>query len=493
MTRNAATTALGTSLDVNQLAYDRSEQRPGIVHIGVGRFHRAHLAAYVDQLMELGLGKPWAIRGVGLRPEDESSYDALSAQGCLYSVTEKRPDGSRVTRVVGSLVDYVDGWRDREAAIEAVADPHVKIASLTITEGGYNIDHQSGEFLLDTPEVAQDIAAPGAPRTVFGVVTEGLRRRRDRGYGPLTVLSCDNVQGNGVVARRAFTTFAGAVDGRLAEWISEQVSFPSSMVDRITPTTTREDGAELFARTGLLDNAAVVCEPFRQFVIEDDFVAGRPPWERVGVQMVSDVQPYEQMKLRLLNAPHQILAHFGLLAGYTHTAEAMRDESLVELVRAFQRLEALPTMPEVPGVDIPSYVETVLERFGNPQMDDTLVRIATSASARIPAFVLPVVWDNLHDDGPLTIAAATVAAWLHRLVGAARDGSGDCVPDEAVLVIPGSSTSVRTVLSEPLFGGLRSEARFVDACLAAAATLGSTDVATAMRAFAQATSQFATP
>lgn len=492
MTRNDATGTPGAGSPLGRPAYDRGALTGGIVHIGVGRFHRAHLAAYVDDLIQLGLGGAWAIRGVGLRPEDGPTRDALRAQDGLYSLTEKREDGTRSTRVIGSIVEYIDGWQDPESAIEAVADGRTKIVSLTITEGGYNVDHQTGEFLLTAPEIARDLAST-SPRTVFGVVTEGLRRRRARGLGPLTVLSCDNIQGNGVVARRAFTTFAGAIDSGLAQWIADEVSFPSSMVDRITPTTTTDDAAEILARTGLVDDAPVVCEPFRQFVVEDAFVAGRPRWERVGVQMVVDVRPYELMKLRLLNAPHQILAHFGLLAGYTHTAEAMRDGDLVALVRAFQEREAIPTLPEVVGVDLDDYARTVLDRFANPQMDDTLVRIATSASARIPAFVLPVVWDALRDGGELELAAATVAAWIWRLLGAARGASFPVVQDEVALVEPGTAVPGLRVLEHPLFGDLVDEPRFVAACDDALRRLETLDVRAAVRGLVRDTAEGARP
>jgi mannitol 2-dehydrogenase len=461
------------------LPYDRRELRPGIVHIGVGRFHRAHLATYLDDLFGLGLGQAWAVRGVGLRSEDCAVRDALMAQDGLFSVTEKHDDGTRSTRVVGSLLDYVAGWEDPEGAVEAIADPETKIVSLTVTEGGYSVDHQTGEFVVDD-EIAADVRG-SVPRTVFAVVCQGLRRRRDRGLGPVTILSCDNIEGNGVVAKRAFTTFAGAIDDSLAEWIDDEVAFPSTMVDRITPATVDDDVTELRTRTGLVDRAAVVCESFRQFVVEDEFVAGRPPWERVGVQMVDDVRPYELMKLRLLNAPHQVLAHFGILAGYTHTAEAMRDPDLVALVRAFQDLEARPTLPEIPGVDLGAYATTVLERFANPQMGDTLVRIAASASARIPAFVLPVVWDGLQSGGELALAAATVAAWVHRLVRVERDATLPTVPDEVALVSPGTASTARDVLAHPVFGELSAEPRFIDACEHALRQLEHDDIRTVMR------------
>lgn len=452
--------------------YDRRLLTPGIVHFGVGRFHRAHLATYLNELFARKEALEWAIRGVGLRPEDSATRDALRAQDCLYSVTEKHPDGHRSTQVIGSIVEFIDGYRDPRAAIEAVADPRTKIVTLTITEGGYNVDHRTGEFRLDEPAVAADLAGR-LPRTVFGVVCEGLRRRRDGGDAPLTVLSCDNVQGNGATARRAFTTYARALDPGLGAWIDANVTFPATMVDRITPARGDDELAEVRSRTGLDDRAAVVCEPFRQFVVEDEFAAGRPPWEAVGVQMVTDVQPYEQLKLRLLNASHQTLAHFGLLLGYTHTAQAMRDPRLAALVAALQDNEARPTLSGVRGVDVAEYSATVRERFANPQMDDTLVRIATSASARIPAFVLPVVRDRLAAGAPIPVAAATVAAWLHRL----RHAAAPPVFDEITL----APAEVRQMLAHPLFGNLATQPRFVREVEAASAALEHTGVAAVLR------------
>lgn len=445
--------------------YPRDALVTGIAHIGVGRFHRAHLAGYLDDLLRLDPSLPWAVRGVCLRAADEPTWAGLTEQQGLYTVTTRHPDGALRTQVMGSIAQVVPGWRDPAAAIAAIVDPAIRIVSLTVTEGGYNLDPVSGAFLVTTPDVSADLAT-GSFTTWFAVLTEALRQRRERGIGPLTVMSCDNVQSNGAIARHALLAFVGAKDPALATWIAEQVSFPSTMVDRITPAEADTDRAELLARTGLDDHAPVACEPFRQFVVEDAFTDGCPPWEQVGVTMVPDVLPYEQLKLRLLNAAHQVLAHFGLLLGYTHSAEAMADPVVSELLAEFQMVEAIPTLRPIPGVDFEEYAATVRERFANPLIDDTLERIATSASVRVPTFLLPVTADNLRLDRPSPIGAATVAAWLYRLELNAGAG-GDPIQDENVLVAPHTHPRLEEVLNNPVFGALRQEVRFRQACFEA--------------------------
>ena len=445
--------------------YPRETLVTGIAHIGVGRFHRAHLAAYLDDLLRLDPDLPWAVRGICLRATDEPIWTGLADQQGLYTVTTRHSDGTLRTRVMGSIAEVVPGWRDPEAAIAAITDPDIRIVSLTVTEGGYNLDPESGAFLVMNPDVSSDLTS-GSFTTWFAVLTEALRRRRDRGIGPLAVMSCDNVQSNGAIARHALLAFAGAKDPDLAAWIADQVDFPSTMVDRITPAEAESDRTELLTRTGLTDRVPVSCEPFRQFVVEDTFANGCPPWQQVGVTMVPDVLPYEQMKLRLLNAAHQVLAHFGLLLGYTHSAEAMADDRLRDLLAEFQAGEAIPTLNRIPGVDFDAYCATVRERFANPLIDDTLERIATSASVRIPTFLLPVVSDNLRNDRPITIGAATVAAWIRRLELNARSG-GDPVPDENVLIVPHTNPRLEEVLNNQVFGALRHHVRFRQACASA--------------------------
>jgi mannitol 2-dehydrogenase len=316
MTSLSPATLASISSDVPVPSYRRDTVAYGIVHFGVGGFHRAHEAVYIDTLLREGDGFEWGILGVGLLPGDVRMRDVMRSQGCLYTVVLKHADGTWQPRVIGSIVGYLYAPDDPEAVLEALSSPQVRAVSLTITEGGYSTDPATGAFDLTTPPVIADLRPGAQPASVFGFVVEALARRRSAGVTPFTVVSCDNIQGNGHVAREAFGSFARARDPELASWIYEHVQFPNSMVDRITPATTDADRAEIARRFGIEDGWPVVCEPFTQWVLEDHFGSGRPPLEKVGVQLVSEVEPYELMKLRLLNASHQVLCYPGYLAGY---------------------------------------------------------------------------------------------------------------------------------------------------------------------------------
>ena len=302
--------------EVSLPRYDRRRVTTGIVHIGVGNFHRSHQAMYIDTLMNNGAAMDWGICGIGLQPSNVRMRDVLAAQDGLYTLVIRHSDGTWDARVIGSIVEYLFAPDDPEAAIEKMAAPATRIVSLTVTEGGYNLDAVTGEFNASDASVVADLRPGAAPRTVFGLVTEALARRRDRGIPAFTVVSCDNIQGNGHLSQRAFTAFARLRDRELADWMTRHVRFPNCMVDRITPQTTEGDRAELSRRFGIDDQWPVLCEPFTQWVLEDNFADGRPPLEDVGVQIVSDVEPYELMKLRLLNASHQALCYPGYLVGY---------------------------------------------------------------------------------------------------------------------------------------------------------------------------------
>src|SRR5665648_260063 len=306
-------------------AYDRAAMSVAIMHLGVGGFHRSHQAVYLDRLMASGRDLDWALCGVGVLPHDRGIVDALNGQDGLYTLVIKHPDGRLEPRLIGSITGMVYVPDDPPAVLEELAAEPVRIVSLTITEGGYLIDPVTGQFDVDPPSIQPDLQPGAEPETAFGLITAALTLRRSRGIAPFTVMSCDNVPGNGRVARRAVVSFARLLDPAQADWIGQEVAFPNSMVDRITPVTTEADRAALAEQFGVEDAWPVVCEPFTQWVLEDHFPTGRPAWQEVGVQLVHDVAPYELMKLRMLNAGHQVVCYLGALAGFDYCHEVCQD------------------------------------------------------------------------------------------------------------------------------------------------------------------------
>jgi mannitol 2-dehydrogenase len=456
--------------------YDRSRLSVGIVHFGVGGFHRAHQAMYLDRLMNGGEAFDWAICGVGVLEGDRKMQDALDAQGCLYTLIEKHGDGVYTPRVIGSVIAYLYAPDDPAAVIDRLADEATRIVSLTVTEGGYSIDDLTGEFDAGTREVAQDLEAGAVPRTVFGLITEALARRREQGSAPFTVVSCDNLQGNGRLARKAFTSFARLRDPELGEWVEQEVHFPNSMVDRITPATTDADREEVRTRFGIEDRWPVVCEPFVQWVLEDSFSRGRPPFERAGVQLVDDVEPYELMKLRLLNASHQGLCYFGRLCGYELVHEAAQDPLFRRFLRGYMDEEATPTLDPAPVIDLEDYKHTLIARFSNPEVRDTIARLCADTSDRIPKFLLPVVRIQLARDGELARSAAIVASWARYAEGVDEQGAPIEVVDrqrERVMALASRQREdpLAFIANRELFGDLVEHERFVSAYVSALRSL----------------------
>jgi len=467
-------------------SYDRSQLRAGIVHFGVGGFHRAHQAMYLDTLMNQGKALDWAICGVGVLPGDRHMLDVMEAQDHLYTLVIKHPDGRREARVIGSIVGYLFAPDDPEAVIEKMASPEIRIVSLTITEGGYNFHHVTGEFDDAAPAVQADLAEGAVPGTVFGLVTEALARRRARGVPPFTVMSCDNIQGNGDVARKMFTAFARLRDPELGAWMEAEVPFPNSMVDRITPVTTDADRATVQSDHGYTDAWPVVCEPFTQWVLEDHFVPadsgpGRPPYDEAGVQLVPDVEPYELMKLRLLNASHQGMGYFGYLAGHRYAHEAAQDPDLARFLLDYMDREATPTLRPVPGVDLDAYKRRLIERFSNEHIRDTLARLCAESSDRIPKWLVPVIRENLAaadagEEREVGRSAAVVASWARYAEGVDEAGEPIAVVDR--LKEPLMAAAARQA-DEPLafvaqrevFGDLVDDPRFTEPYLAALASL----------------------
>jgi mannitol 2-dehydrogenase len=402
--------------------YDRDLVTPGVVHVGVGGFHRAHQAMYHDRLLSQGAARDWGICGVGVMAADLRMKQVLDAQDGLYTLVIKHSDGTYEPRVIGSIVEYLFAPDDPEAVIERMAAESTRIVSLTITEGGYNLSDVTGEFDATNPDVLADLEPGAVPRTAFGLITEALRRRWKRGLAPFTVMSCDNLQDNGYLSRRVFTAFARLRDPELGDWVEHEARFPNSMVDRITPVTTDVDRAEVRERFGIEDQWPVVCEPYTQWVLEDAFTAGRPPYEQVGVQVVEHVEPYELMKLRLLNGSHQAMAYFGYLCGYRLVHEAAQDPLFQAFLLGYMDQEATPTLAPVPGVDLEGYKHTLIERFSNPQVRDTIARLCAESSDRIPKWLLPVVRAQLAVGGEIRRSAAVVASWARYAEGVDEAG-----------------------------------------------------------------------
>ena len=447
----------------------KSESRNVIVHFGMGNFHRAHQAAYLDELLRQHDDDvpEWGICGVGVLERDRRMHDALHAQDCMYTLVLKAPDGSYDARVIGSIMDHMLAVDDTQAVLDVLAAPSTRIVSLTITEGGYPIDDATGEFAPDDA-AREDGQSPQSPHTPFGLIVEALRERRERGIEPFTVLSCDNLPGNGHIAHDSACGQAALSDQKLAQWIDDNVAFPNCMVDRITPVTTDEDRELVEQQWGIEDAWPVGAEPFIQWVIEDKFPAGRPQWEEVGAQMVTDVVPYELMKLRLLNAAHQMLAHWGRLLGMTYAHEAAEDPDIEAVTRAYLEREALPTLRPVPGIDLDQYVDTLFERFTNHAIADTLNRLAEDASDRVPKFVLPALRGCIEQGRPVDLGAAMCAAWALTLEGNDEDGAPITINDQyrdrlISLAQQQKAGNARALLSDArLFGELESTSEFAD-------------------------------
>ncbi|WP_270887018.1 mannitol dehydrogenase family protein [Pedococcus sp. 5OH_020] len=449
-------------------AYDRSTVTAGIVHFGVGGFHRAHEAMYLDTLMNGGQALDWGVCGVGVLPQDRRIIDTLTAQDGLYTLVLKHPDGHREARVIGSIVEMMFGPDDPAAVVARLADDRTRIVSLTITEGGYLVNQVTGELDDSDPATQADLAPAATPRTVFGFLAAALDLRRREGRPPFTVLSCDNLPDNGDVARRMLCAFARRRDAALADWIQAEVAFPNCMVDRITPATADEDVEALRDDFGVADGWPVVCEPFTQWVLEDRFTQGRPPLHDAGVQLVDDVVPYELMKLRLLNASHQALCYLGYLSGYRYAHEVCQDPLFVRFLLAYMEREGSPTLPALPGVDLDAYRHQLVERFANPEVRDTLARLCAESSDRIPKWLLPVVRENLRAGGEIERSALVVASWARYAEGVDESGEPILVVDRhrdrlmAAAARQGEDP-LAFVRDPDLFGDLAQDSRFAAA------------------------------
>ena len=399
--------------------FDLARVAPGIVHLGLGNFHRAHMARYVHNLMEK---RPdalqWGIIGAGLMPGDRRMQESLAPQDNLYTLVERSFTEEAVT-VIGSLAAVVFAGESSAALLDMIDRPEIRIVSLTVTENGYCLNRATKQLDPEHPLIRADLEHPGRPSSAIGIVVEAYRRRRDGGVPPFTAMTCDNIQHNGDVLRAAVLALAGLRDPALAAWIAEHGSFPNTMVDRITPVTAAADATALAERHGIMDAWPVFAETFTQWVIEDRFPAGRPPWEEVGAQFVADVAPYEFMKLRLLNASHLAVSGMGRLAGYVTIDESMADPLITRYMRALMDRETGPTLPPVPGIDLDGYKATLIERFANPAIKDTVERVNTDAPLNI---LVDPIRDRLRAGGGVELLALALAAWLRRVRGEDEQG-----------------------------------------------------------------------
>lgn len=401
--------------------YDRTKLTPGIVHIGLGNFHRAHMAVYLDDLFTMGEGHDWAILGAGVRAGDARMREAILGQDCLSTVIELDPSGHSARRV-GAMVGFVPVEPDNAALIAAMADPAIRIVSLTVTEGGYYIDPVTGRFDAGAADILDDAASPDHPATAFGAILAALRRRQAAGIAPFTVMSCDNIPGNGDVTKATVSGLARLSDPALADWVEANVAFPNGMVDRITPATGPRERA-LAESFGISDPVPVTCEPFRQWVLEDRFPAGRPALEKVGVTFTDHVHAFEAMKIRILNGGHAIIAYPGGLRDIAHVHEAMADPQIKAFLDAVLSREVVPIVPPVPGVVLEEYKSLIVDRFSNPEVADTIRRLCLDGSNRQPKFIVPSIRDGLAAGRSVDGLTLLSALWCRYCAGVSESGA----------------------------------------------------------------------
>ena len=467
-----------------RLARTRDIPAGGIVHFGPGAFFRAFIAPYTDEAM-VASGGDWGITAISLK--SRTALDQLVPQGCQYTAVERGADGDR-SRQIGAVRDILLAPERQSDVIAALADSATRIVSLTVTEKGYCHDPLTGRLQADHPDIRHDIGNLDAPRTVIGFLVAGLQSRREAGQPPFTVLSCDNLPANGTMLRGIVTEFAVLIDPRLAAWIEAEVSFPCCMVDRITPATTKADLDRIAAAEGQLDLAAVVHEPFRQWVIEDDFPSGRPDWAVAGAQFVSDVERHELMKLRCLNGTHSTLAYLGYLAGHETISDAVAEPAFSALCRRLWRDEILPTLPAPEGEDLPAYCESLLDRYRNPAIRHRTWQIAMDGSQKLPQRLLGTISDRLAAGTVPQGLCLAVAGWMRYVAGTDEAGDPIDVRDpisEQLKAAGNSADPVASLLAiESVFDrSLAGDDAFVASVRAAHARLRDEGSAAAVAAF----------
>ena len=446
--------------------YDRASLTPGIVHIGLGNFHRAHQSWYLHRLMQQGEALDWAIIGAGVRSYDEAMRQRLAAQDYMTTLIELDPSGTSA-EVVGSMIGYVPIEEGNAALIAQMADPAIRIVALTVTEGGYYTDPVTKGFDAAHPDIVHDAANPGTPRTAFGAMVEALRRRREIGAGPFTGQSCDNLQGNGAILRQTVVSLARLSDPSLADWIDTHCTFPNAMVDCIVPATGPKELA-LVKEFGIDDAAPVTHENFRQWVIEDKFCAGRPAWEKVGATITDDVHSYEAMKIRILNGGHQVISDPGEILSVATISECMSHPLIGALFRKVARDEVVPHVHAVPGMTPDAYVDLIDRRFSNPKIVDTVRRVAFDGSSRHTGFILPVLREALAAGTPIEGLALTEALWARMCEGTREDGSVIEPNDPIWSDLTAAAKAARNdpaawLAQKTMYGDLAANTRFAEA------------------------------
>ncbi|MFI3302970.1 MAG: mannitol dehydrogenase family protein [Rikenellaceae bacterium] len=446
-------------MNTKNFTYDRNEVQAGILHFGVGNFHRAHLESYTNSLLNVCNTKEWGICGAMIMPQDEALYKKLKSQDGVYSLTVCGRDGKNEVEIIGSLVELLWGGECTEEIVNKVADENIRIITMTITEGGYN---------LDTEAVRFDLKNSASPKSIFGIIAEGLRRRAEAGNGPVTILSCDNLQHNGDTCKRVFMEFFATQDLQLAEWVTENVTFPNSMVDRITPATTPTDVERINATLLTPDVAPVYCEDYLQWVVEDNFIAGRPAWEGVGVEFTDDVAPFENMKLSLLNASHTLLSYPSLLSGYRKVDEAMKDERIVKFVRDFMNVDVTPYVPAPKNTDLTLYKQILVERFANSAVSDQISRLCGDGASKFPVYVMPIAKQMIAAKDNMIRIAYLIAAYRHYLKyriddnGVSFDIFEPAITDSDMQKVMSDDAALFLSASPFVMVDLLAEHRFVD-------------------------------
>lgn len=448
---------------IKRPTYDRSRITPGIVHIGLGNFHRAHQSWYLHRLMQQGEAMDWGIIGAGVRPADEAQRQRLAAQDYLCTLIELDPKGQSA-EVVGAMIGFVPVEADNAALIAQMADPAIRIVSLTVTEGGYYIDPVSKGFDASHADIQHDAANPATPRTAFGAMIAALKLRRASGAGPFTCQSCDNLQGNGTILRQTLVSLAQLSDPDIADWIRAQCSFPNAMVDCIVPATGAKE-LERVQTFGIADAAPVTHENFRQWVIEDDFCAGRPDWDKVGATFTDDVHTFETMKIRILNGGHQLIADAGEVLSIDYISGCMQDPLVGAFFRKVARDEIAAQVHPVPGMTPDAYVDLIDSRFSNPEIIDTVRRVAFDGSSRQTGFILPTLREAIGRQDAFDGLILSQAIWARMCEGHREDGSAiepnDPIWDRLQTAAVAARTTPSVWLEQrDLYGDLADDAAF---------------------------------